>query len=49
MRGEITKLATAIVDEHNKSATIALLKYLNLWTIQIQIEVKRAAQFVNSV
>lgn len=33
--GEITKLATAILDEHSKSATIALLKeYLNLWTIR---------------
>ena len=34
--GEIYKsLATAIVDEHSKSATIALLKrYLNLWTIR---------------
>ena len=27
--GEITKLATAIVDEHSKSATIALLKRIS--------------------
>lgn len=44
--GEITKLATAIVEEHSKSATIALLKkYLNLSIIQntkLRLNVQRS-------
>ena len=48
--GEITKLATAIVDEHSKSATIALLKRISesVDNPKYKIEVKRAAQLVNS-
>lgn len=48
--GEITKLATAIVDEHNKLATIALLKRISesVDDPKCKIEVKRAAQLVNS-
>lgn len=48
--GEITKLATSIVDEHGKSATIALLKRISesVDNPKYKIEVKRAAQLVNS-
>lgn len=48
--GEITKLATAIVEEHSKSATIALLKKISesVDNPKYKIEVKRAAQLVNS-
>lgn len=48
--GEITKLATAIVDEHSKPATIALLKRISesVDNPKYKIEVKRAAQLVNS-
>lgn len=48
--GEITKLATAIVEEHRKSATIALLKKISesVDNPKYKIEVKRAAQLVNS-
>ena len=48
--GEITKLATTIVDEHSKSATIALLKRISetVDNPKYKIEVKRAARLVNS-
>lgn len=48
--GEITKLATTIVEEHSKSATIALLKKISesVDNPKYKIEVKRAAQLVNS-
>ena len=48
--GEITKLATAIVEEHSKSATIAFLNKLSesVDNPKYKIEVKRAAQLVNS-
>lgn len=48
--GEITKLATVIVEEHSKSATIALLKKISeaVDNPKYKIEVKRAAQVVNS-
>lgn len=48
--GEITKLATAIVDEHSKSATITLLKRISesVDNPKYKIEVTRAAQLVNS-
>lgn len=48
--GEITKLATAIVDEHSKLGTIALLKRISesVDDPKYKIEVKRAAQLVNS-
>lgn len=48
--GEITKLAIAIVEEHSKSATIALLKKISesVDNPKYKIEVKRAAQLVNS-
>lgn len=47
--GEITKLATAIVDENSNSATIALLKRISesVDNPKYKIEVKRAAQLVN--
>ncbi len=48
--GEITKLATVIVEEHSKSATIALLKKISesVDNPKYKIEVKLAAQVVNS-
>lgn len=48
--GEITKLATIIVEEHSKSATIALLKKISesVDNPKYKTEVKRAAQLVNS-
>jgi stage V sporulation protein K len=48
--GEITKLATVIVEECSKSATIALLKKISeaVDNPKYKIEVKRAAQVVNS-
>lgn len=48
--GEITKLATAIVDEYSKAATIALLKRISesVDNPKYKIEVKRIAQLVNS-
>ena len=48
--GEITKLATVIVDESSKSATIALLKKLSdvVDNPKYKIEVRRIAQFVKS-
>lgn len=48
--GEITKLATAIVEEHSKSATIALLKriFKSIDNPIYKIEAKCAAQLVNS-
>lgn len=48
--GEITKLATVIVEEHSKSATIALLKKISesVDNPKYKIEVKRVAQLVNS-
>ena len=48
--GEITKLATLIVDESSKSATIALLKKLSdvVDNPKYKIEVRRIAQFVKS-
>lgn len=48
--GEITKLATTIVEEHSKSATIALLKKISesVDNPKYKTEVKRAAQLVNS-
>lgn len=48
--GEITKLATVIVEEHSKVATIALLKKIAkvINTPKYKIEVKRIAQVVNS-
>lgn len=48
--GEVTKLATVIVEEQSKSATIALLKKISesVDNPKYKIEVKRAAQLVNS-
>ena len=48
--GEITKLATAIVEKHSKSDTIALLKRISVSVDnpKYKIEVKRIAQLVNS-
>lgn len=48
--GEITKLATAIVEEHNKGDTIFLLKKVSeaVDNPNYQIEVKRTAQLINS-
>lgn len=48
--GEITKLATAIVEEHNKGDTISLLKKISeaVNNPNYQIEVKRIAQLINS-
>lgn len=48
--GEITRLATAIVDEHSKSATVALLQRISdaVDNPQCKAEAKRAAQLVNS-
>lgn len=48
--GEITKLATAIVEEHNKGDTISLLKKISeaVDNPNYQIEVKRIAQLINS-
>ena len=48
--GEITKLATAIVEEHNKGDTISLLKKVSeaVDNPNYQIEVKRTAQLINS-
>jgi len=48
--GEITKLATVIVEEHSKTATISLLKKISelVDNSTYKIEVKRAAQVVNS-
>lgn len=48
--GEITKLATVIVEEHSKPATISLLKKISevVDNLDYKIEVKRAAQVVNS-
>ena len=48
--GEITKLATAIVEEHNKGDTISLLKKISeaVDNPNYQIEVKRTAQLINS-
>lgn len=49
-RGEVTKLAIAIVDEQNESATIALLKKNSEFVDnpKYKIEVKCVAQLVNS-
>lgn len=48
--GEITKLATAIVEEHNKVDTISLLKKISeaVDNPNYQIEVKRTAQLISS-
>lgn len=48
--GEITKLATEIVEENSKAATIALLRKISeaIDNQKYIIEVKRAAQVVNS-
>ena len=48
--GEITKLATVIVEEHSKAATIALLKKISesVDNPKYRLEVKRAAQVLNS-
>lgn len=48
--GEITKLATAIIEEHNKGDTISLLKKISeaVDNPNYQIEVKRTAQLINS-
>lgn len=48
--GEITKLATIIVEDNSKSATIALLKKISeaVDNPKHKIEVKRAAQIVNT-
>lgn len=48
--GEITKLATAIVEDNSKSATIALLKKISeaVDNSKHKIDVKRAAQIVNA-
>lgn len=48
--GEITKLATVIVQERSKWATIALLKKISesVDNSKYKVEVKRVAQFVNS-
>ena len=48
--GEITKLATVIVEEHSKTATISLLKKISesVDNPKYKIEVKHTAQVVNS-
>ncbi len=48
--GEITKLATAIVEDNSKTATIALLKKISeaVDNPKHRIEAKKAAQIVNS-
>lgn len=48
--GEITKLATVIVEEHSKVNTISLLKKISeaVDNPDYQLEVKRTAQLVNS-
>ncbi|WP_369691400.1 AAA family ATPase [Streptococcus ruminantium] len=48
--GEITRLATVIVDEHSRGATIALLKRISeaVDNEKYKIEIKRAAQAVNT-
>ena len=48
--GEITKLATVIVEDNSKSATIALLRKISgvVDNPKYKVEVKRAAQVVNS-
>lgn len=48
--GEITKLATVIVEDNSKSATIALLRKISesVDNSKHKIEVKRAAQVVHS-
>lgn len=48
--GEITKLATVIVEKHSQSSTIALLKKISesIDNPKCKIEVKRVAQIVNS-
>lgn len=48
--GEIIKLATLIVEEHNKAATVSLLKKISelVDNPKYKIEVKRAVQVVNS-
>lgn len=48
--GEITKLATAIVEEHSKVNTISLLKKISEVSdnSDYQLEVKRTSQLVNS-
>ena len=48
--GEITKLATAIVNEHSKPATITILKKISevVGNPQYNIEVKKAAKAVNN-
>ena len=47
--GEITKLATSIVEENNKEATIALLKRISevIDNPTYKVEIKRVAQLVN--
>ena len=48
--GEITKLATSIVEDNSKSATVALLKKISemVDNPKCKIEAKRIAQLVNS-
>ena len=48
--GEISKLAMVIVEDTNKSATIALLKKISevVDNPKNKMEVKRAAQIVNT-
>ena len=46
--GEITKLATAVVEEKNKVATIALLQKISEMIDGDQKEIKLVAQTVNS-
>ena len=48
--GEITKLATVIVEEHSKAATISLLKRISesVDNPKYKLDVKRATQVVNS-
>lgn len=48
--GEITKLATAIIENNSKSATIALLKKISetVDNPKHKIDAKRAAQIVNT-
>lgn len=48
--GEITKLATLIVEENNKEATIALLKKISevIDNHTYKVEIKRVAQLVHS-
>lgn len=48
--GEVTRLAVAIVDEHSKSATVALLQRISdaVDNPKCKTEAKRAAQLVNS-